>query len=245
MTFVPSRRREAARIATAPGPVLVVTGMRREAACVMGEGVVPICSGASVAQLRLQLERLKERRFSAVVSFGLAGALDSALRAGDIVVADTVVAGKVRHATHCRFSDALAEGAAAKGCKVVPGAIVGVDEPAMDRTAKTFLRESAQAHAVDMESHLAADFARESGVPFAVLRAISDPAARALPPLAAKALTPKGDIDGKIVARELVRAPHQIGGLILAGLDSRAAFQSLGRCGPLLGPLLRLVLADL
>jgi len=47
------------------------------------------------------------------------------------------------------------------------------------------------------------------------------------------------------VARELVRAPHQIGGLILAGLDSRAAFQSLGRCGPLLGPLLRLVLADL
>ncbi|QGM97951.1 hypothetical protein [Methylocystis parvus] len=245
MTLVQSRRREAARIAAAPGPVLVVTGMRREAACVMGEGVAPLCSGANVAQLREQLERLKERRFSAVVSFGLAGALDYALRPGDIVIADTVVAGEARHATHGRFSDALAEGAAARGCKVVPGAIVGVDKPAMDPAAKTFLRESAQAHAVDMESHLAAGFARELGLPFAVLRAISDPAARALPPLAAKALTPKGDIDGRIVARELIRAPHQIGGLILAGLDSRAAFVSLSRCGPLLGPLFRLVLADL
>jgi hypothetical protein len=78
-----------------------------------------------------------------------------------------------------------------------------------------------------------------------VVRAISDPAHRALPPLAAKALTPAGDICKKTVARELVRAPRQMGGLILAGLDSRAAFRSLGRCGPLLGPLLGLVLADL
>jgi adenosylhomocysteine nucleosidase len=244
MTLVQSRRREAARVSVS-GPVLVVTGMRREAACVMGEGVVPLCSGANVARLRAELERLKERRFSAVVSFGLAGALDYALRPGDVVVADTVVSGDARHATHGRLSEALAEGVAARNCKTVAGAIVGVDAPAMDRADKTFLRETAQARAVDMESHLAADFARERNIPFAVLRAVSDPAARALPPLAAKALTPKGDIDGKIVARELIRAPHQIGGLILAGLDSRAAFVSLSRCGPLLGPLLRLVLADL
>lgn len=244
MTLVQTRRRDTAR-STAPGPVLVITGMKREAACVMGEGVVPVCSGANVARLREQLASFQERRFSAVISFGLAGALDYALRPGDILVADTVVAGAARHDTHGRLSEAIAEGVAAKGCKAIPGAIVGVDEPAMDRAAKTFLRESAQAHAVDMESHLAADFARERRLPFAVLRAISDPAARALPPLAAKALTPQGDVDGKIVARELIRAPNQIGGLILAGLDSRAAFQSLSRCGPLLGPLLRLVLADL
>jgi adenosylhomocysteine nucleosidase len=244
MTLVEGRRREAARGA-ALGPVLVVTGMKREAACVSGDGVVAICSGASAIRLRAELERLQETRFSAIVSFGLAGGLDYALRSGDIVVADTVVSGAARHETHRGLSEALAEAVGAKGCKAVSGAIVGVDAPAMDTKAKSFLRESAGARAVDMESHLAAEFARARDLPFAVLRAISDPAARALPPLAAKALTPEGDVDGKIVARELFRAPAQIGGLILAGLDSRAAFGSLSRCGPLLGPLSRLMLADL
>jgi adenosylhomocysteine nucleosidase len=244
MTLLLRRRQETARAAPS-GPLLVVTGMKREAACVAGEGVIAICSGANVHRLHAELHKLRDQRFSAVVSFGLAGALDYALRPGDVMIADTVVHGHARHTTHNRLSDALSEGAAAKGCRIRPGAIVGVDEPAMDRHAKTHLRETAKAAAVDMESHLAVDFARERAIPFAVLRAISDPAARALPPLAAKALTPDGKVDGKKVARELVRAPRQMGGLIMAGLDSRAAFGSLGRCGPLLGPLLRLVLADL
>jgi adenosylhomocysteine nucleosidase len=218
--------------------------MRREAACVEGEGVVAICSGANVERLRAEFVRLGETPFSAVISFGLAGALDYSLRPGDVLVADTVVSGETRHATHERLSDALMEGAAAKGCKTFPGAIVGVDKPAMDREAKAILRQSSKASAVDMESHLAAEFAKTRKIPFAVLRAISDPASRALPPLAARALTPEGDIDNALVARELLRAPGQVGGLILAGLDSRAAFGSLSRCGPLLGPLLRLVLAD-
>jgi len=243
MTLLESRRRET--VVSAPGPILVITGMKREAACVAGEGVIAVCSGANVAKLRADLDRLQEDRFSAVVSFGLAGALDHSLRPGDLLIADTVVFGHHRHQTHGRLSDALAEGVAAKRCRAVSGAIVGVDHPAMDRRAKTHLRDTARARAVDMESHLAADFAQDRGIPFAVVRAISDPAHRALPPLAAKALTPAGDICKKTVARELVRAPRQMGGLILAGLDSRAAFRSLGRCGPLLGPLLGLVLADL
>ncbi len=243
MTLIQSRRREAARISE--GPVLVVTGMKREAACAARESVRTICSGASVVRLRAEFDRLHDAKFSAVISFGLAGGLDYALRPGDIVIADEVVSRETRHTTHRRFSDLLAEGAAAKGCKSVAGAVVGVDAPAMDTAAKAQLRESARAVAVDMESHLAAEFAHARRLPFAVMRAISDPASRALPAVAARALTPQGDVDGALVARELVRAPGQIGGLILAGLDSRAAFQSLGRCGPLLGPLLRLMLADL
>jgi adenosylhomocysteine nucleosidase len=244
MALVLKRRRVVAPAALS-GPILVVTGMKREAACVTGDGVVALCSGANVQRLHAELHALRDQPFSAVVSFGLAGALDYSLRPGDVLVADTVVHGHARHTTHDRLSDALAEGAAAKGCRIRPGAIVGVNEPAMDRHAKTRLRETAKASAVDMESHLAVDFARDRAIPFAVLRAISDPAARALPSLAAGALTPDGRVDGKKVARELVRAPRQMGELILAGLDSRAAFVSLGRCGPLLGPLLRLVLAGL
>lgn len=243
MSLIQSRRRDAARLGE--GPVLVIVGMKREAACAAGDGVRTICSGANVARLRAELKQLEDAKFSAVLSFGLAGALDYELRPGDVLVSEAVVAGAARHTTHSRLTDALREGVAAKGAKAVAGVIVGVDRPAMDPAAKKALRESTKAVAVDMESHVAAEFALSRRLPFAVVRAISDPAARALPPLAAKALTPDGDIDGKIVARELIRAPGQIGGLILAGLDSRAAFGALGRCGPLLGPLSRLVLANL
>lgn len=237
------RRRTADLSAVAP--VLVIVGMKREAACAAGEGVTTLCSGANVARLRHQLDTLGENHFSAVVSFGLAGGLDYALRPGHVVVADAVVAGEARRDTHSRLSSVLMKGAAAAGCKVSPGAIVGVDAPAMHPAAKATLRESAQAVAVDMESHVAEEFACRRELPFVALRAISDPAARALPPLVAKALTPDGDIHALGVARELMRGPHQLGGMIRAGLDSRAAFVSLGRCGPLLGPLLRLMLADL
>jgi len=237
-------RRKTAEL-SALAPILVIVGMKREAACAAGEGVTTLCSGANVGRLRQALDALGGTDFSAVVSFGLAGGLDYALRPGHVVVADAIVGGDARRDTHPRLSSVLMKGAAAAGCKVAPGAIIGVDQPAMHPAAKAALREGAQAVAVDMESHLAEEFARRRDIPFVALRAISDPAARALPPLVAKALTPEGDIHALGVARELIRGPHQLGGMIRAGLDSRAAFVSLSRCGPLLGPLLRLVLADL
>ncbi len=239
-----ARRRDAVRI-NADAPILVITGMKKEAACVAGDGVVALCSGANVGTLGAMLDKLAGSEFSCVISFGLAGALDYSLRPGDVMVADTVIAGAARYMTNPQLSDVLMEGAATAGCKAAPGAVVGVDSPAMDVAAKTQLRETSKAGAVDMESHLAAAFAQKRKLPFAVLRAISDPAARALPPLAANALTPQGDVDIMKVLRELIRAPDQLGGLILAGIDSRAAFSSLRRCGPLLRPLARLVLADL
>jgi hopanoid-associated phosphorylase len=238
-------RKKSAPRAAPDAPILVVTGMKREAACARGEGVATLCSGADAAKLRAALETLGETPFSAVISFGLAGGLDYDLRAGDVVVADAALAGGGRHETHPRLSHLLREGLTTVVGKAVSGAVLGVDQPAMNPDAKRALRDSSQAIAVDMESHVAAEFAHSRKVPFAIVRAISDPAARTLPPLAAKAVTPDGDVDLGLVAREIMRDPKQIGGLVLAGMESRAAFASLGRCGPLLGPLLRLVLADL
>lgn len=107
------RRRNADLSAVAP--ILVVVGMKREAACAANEGVTTLCSGANVARLRQQLDELSGTDFSAVVSFGLAGGLDYALRPGHVVVADAIVAGDARRDTHSRLSSALMKGAAAAG----------------------------------------------------------------------------------------------------------------------------------
>lgn len=225
MTRDYSRRRTAKLDALAP--ILVIVGMKREAACAAGEGVTTLCSGADVARLRRRLDALEGTDFSAVVSFGLAGGLDHALRPGHIVVADAVVSGESRRDTHSRLSSALTKGAAAAGCNVSQGAIIGVDAPAMHHSAKAALRESAQAVAVDMESHLAARFAARHGLPFAALRAISDPAGAALPALVKVALRPDGRLAPGAILTSLWHEPRQIA--MLPGLagDSRRAFAAL------------------
>ena len=226
-------------------PVLLITGMKREAACAAGDGVITLCSSASAAQLRQSLERLKGQDFGAVISFGLAGGLDPALRPGDAIVAREIIAQGARYAVHPRLAAAMIDAVAKTGRAPVSDALVGVDQMAMDVAAKTALRKHTGAAAVDMESHIAAAFAKANRTPFAAVRVVADPATRTLPPLAAKAITPDGDIDNGYVTRELIRAPGQIGELIRTGLDSRAALSTLGRVGPALGPLLRLMLADL
>ncbi len=226
-------------------PILVVTGLSREAACLGGDGVTPLCSGADVGLLRAALLERAEAEFSAVVSFGLAGGLDPAPRPGDAVVGTMAVSGGERFETHPALRKVLLDGFFGAGLKALEGAVAGVDAPVLTVAGKAALRAQSGAVAVDMESHIAGAFARRRGLPFAIVRAIGDPAARALPPLATRAIRPDGGVDVAGVLRQLAREPAQLGDLIRAGLDARAAFATLSRCGGLIGPLFRLVLAGL
>jgi adenosylhomocysteine nucleosidase len=100
--------------------------------------------------------------------------------------------------------------------------------------AKADLRLATGAVAVDMESLIAGRYALERGIPFAILRTVSDPADRDLPPLVLKALDPEGRIDALAVIGGLLRSPGQLAGLRAAARDSRAAFEALKRCRSLL-----------
>lgn len=207
---------------------------------------MPVCSGADTEGLRAALERTQGFALAGVVSFGIAGGLEPGLRSGDVVIGSAVVvADGPRYETDPELSAILTEGLAAAGGKIVSGAIVGVEAPVLDPAAKAALRAKTGAAAVDMETHIAAEFAARRRLPLAIVRVVSDPSTRALPPLATTAVTPDGGVDFKAVFRDLAREPRQIGDLVLAGLDARKAFSILGRCGRLLGPLLSLGLPDL
>jgi adenosylhomocysteine nucleosidase len=87
-----------------------------------------------------------------------------------------------------------------------------------------------------MESHIAAAYAAEAGLPFAALRVISDPANRALPSLAMSVIKPNGDIDLRRVLRGIVRNPLTLLDLVSTGIDFNRALRSLRGCrGFLLG----------
>jgi hypothetical protein len=81
-----------------------------------------------------------------------------------------------------------------------------------------------------MESHIAAAYAANAGIPFAALRVISDPAHRALPELAQNAIKPNGDICVRTIVRGVVRNPKSLNALVSTGIDFNRALRSLRGC---------------
>jgi adenosylhomocysteine nucleosidase len=219
-----------------PRPILIVTGLVQEARIAAGPGMTVICSSSDPRQLRSLLAGFDPLTVRGVISFGVAGGLDPTLKSGDVVVATEVMAGASRWLAGLALSEELIAGTGLGRRRVVAGGIVGVEQVISAQAGKAALRSETGAVAVDMESHIAADYATSAGLPFAALRVISDPAGRALPALAASAIKPDGNIDLRKVLRGLARNPLTLRALVSTGLDFNRALRSLRGCrGFLLG----------
>jgi adenosylhomocysteine nucleosidase len=219
-----------------PRPILIVTGLLQEARIAAGPGMTVICSSSDPRQLRALLTVFDPSTIRGVISFGVAGALDPSLKSGDVVVATEVMAGDARWLAGLALNEELITNLALGRRRVVRGGLAGVEEVVAAKARKAALWIQTGASAVDMESHIAAAYADEAGLPFAALRVISDPAHRALPALARSAIKPNGDIDVRKVLRGVVREPRTLRALVSTGIDFNRALKSLRGCrGFLLG----------
>ncbi len=212
--------------------VLAVVGMTREAK-ILGEMPVLIGGGDAEA-LSHQLEILLAPGCAGVISFGLCGALDDDLKVGDLVVASAVVDAEGPHETDPTWARQL--------CGALPGAILApftsASRPVASAAEKAALRQVTGAAAVDLESYLVGRWARWFGVPFAILRAVSDGPERALPHAAQVGLGKDGRPAIGAVMRSLGANPWQIGSLIRTALEAEDGFHALERARALLGPRL-------
>jgi hopanoid-associated phosphorylase len=231
-----------------PPSLLVITGMQREARVAAGNDVVTLCSGGNPDVLRERLAAFSRTsgrdNVSGVLSFGLAGGLASHLRSGDVVISTTVESGGRQHRAHDGWRGSATAALGAR-LSVHRGATAGRDLVLAKSSEKVSLHNETGALAVDMESHIAADYAHHHGLPFAAIRAISDPVTRNLPPIATDALTADGKVAVGKVIMGILRDTDQLPALIAAGIDSERAFASLRRCRRLLGPLFGLGRAHL
>ena len=221
--------------------LLVVCGLAREAALVPGRDFTVVMSGGRRAVLERQLADIDPAAIRAVVSFGLAGALDPALRVGDLVVPQAVCslsphAGDRTSPSNVATVPTSPDLPTAWGETATPGlaiasrgAIAGVDVPVLTVEGKRTLRDATGAVAVDMESHVAAAWAARHDLPFAVLRVVSDPADGSIPPAAVAAMREDGGIDAGAALRSILREPSQIPALIRVARDGAKAFRALGR----------------
>ena len=211
--------------------ILAVTGLKKEARIAGGAGVVAVAGGGDGAGLARKLEAL-HGDISGVISVGLGGGLSPLLKVGDVVVGECV-----------SFDGPLGQGSKVWPCDTSwrvrlmacladahQGVVAASDVVLGDGGAKARLHARTGALAVDMESHIAARFAAARGLPFAVLRVISDDAGRALPPAALVGMRGDGGVALGPVLWSLAKNPLQLPALIRTGRDASKAFRELLRC---------------
>ena len=158
-----------------------------------------------------------------LLSFGVCGALAPALRAGDLLIASALVADGRVWPIDAHWTAHLA--AALPAARLAP--LTAGDSMIGSVAEKRALHAATGAAAVDMESHIVAEAAARHGLPFAVVRAVSDTADHTLPPAALAGLKPDGSPDIGAVLRALARNPSQLPALIRTGRDAGAAFRGL------------------
>jgi len=210
--------------------IIAVVGLAKEARIARRAGLKPVIGGGDSALLARRLEEAAEGA-KAVISFGIAGALAPLLKTGDLVIAETVVTADERYPCDPAWVAVLL----AKLPRARLASIAGVDAIAAHINAKKTQFAKTGGHAVDMESHIAARFAKAHGLPFVALRAISDGADRTLPPAALEPLKANGKPRLSLVLKSVAGDPSQIGELIQTGREAGTAFRALLRCRHVLG----------
>ncbi|NOX84108.1 MAG: hypothetical protein GXP06_14220 [Alphaproteobacteria bacterium] len=221
--------------------IAVICGLKSEAQVILRVLDAPKIrvgvSGANAARAEEIAREFCGEGAAAIVSVGVSGGLDPSLASGDLIIGDRVLYGDGQVCeSDRRLLDTIAEEPAAATAKI--GALFGADDIIESIEKKAALYRSHHALGVDMESHGAARAAASAGVPFLAIRAIADPADRALPPAALGAVAPDGSTRILATLGAAMRDPKQFPALMKLGADSSAALKTLRRdLVPLFGRL--------
>ena len=214
-----------------------VTGLAAEAKLILkaykraGRSLPSLaCAGADAGRARAHAARLIAEGATAVLSFGLCGGLDPALRPGDLVLAEAVVlpdGGRIGVSAPHR--DRLRARLAAAGLRPLGGTLAGSDSAVATAAAKGALFGQSGAVAVDMESHGVAAAAQAAGVPLLVVRAVADPAERTLPRAALNVVGPDGRLRLLRALATMYVRPWEGPALVRLAYEARLGFDTLER----------------
>jgi adenosylhomocysteine nucleosidase len=203
--------------------VCALEAERRALRSLAGPGVELVCSGMGAAAAARAAESLLGRAAPprALVAVGFCGALDPALRAGDLVAAERVL--DERGGEALPADPALL--AAAPGRR---GTLVSAVRLVRAPAGRARLRalDGGRALAVDLESAALARAAAAAGVPFLALRAVTDAAGDRLPDLE-RLVDARGRPRPAALVRHLARRPADLAALARLGLGARKAGAAL------------------
>ena len=219
----------------------IVAALPAEARCLPRARVPDVrvtVSGPGPARARQAAEEHLGAGARALVSWGVAGALDPSLRPGTLVLA--VVATAMDGTTwtgDSRWRERLLE-VADPELPVTGGTLLQADDVMAGAEEKRAEFERTGACVVDTETGAVAAAAQAAGVPWVAVRAVVDPAGFDLPHAALAAVDEDGHTHpGRVITASL-RRPQELPRLMRLGRDFGAAKRTLRRLGELAGPRL-------
>lgn len=208
----------------------VVVAMSAEARC-LAAAVLPRAAlrvrvgGVGAERARCAAEALAAEGAGALVSFGTAAGLVPGLAAGTLLLAEGVVSRGRLHPC----DDAWRRRVLARAVGLMPqgGVVAEATEALATQEAKRALQERTGAQGADMESAAVLEVAAARRLPALVVRALADPAELALPALALEALGADGRVHLGAALGSLLRAPGQLGGVVVLAWSFARALRVL------------------
>jgi adenosylhomocysteine nucleosidase len=190
----------------------------------LGEGSLVALSGRAAAAAAALA--LVDAGVSALMTFGMAGGLDPALKPGSVVIPRELLCADGARYAACQAWREQVAAAVSSLCAVTEGNLLtsthALETPA-DKAAAFRLCGAA---AVDMESTAVAEVAAKHNLPFIAVRVIVDTAADALP-RAVVAASRAGRVQFARLIGGLILAPREIVSLIRLAQRYRIAMHSL------------------
>jgi adenosylhomocysteine nucleosidase len=212
----------AARRSTSPAP--------------LPEGMLVAVSGMGWSAAAQGAQRLIEAGATALMSWGLAGGLDPALRAGTVVLPREIISSEGLRFPVALHWHAQLTTAVEAACPLSTGSLLSCRAPLISPAEKSDAFRSLAAVAVDMESIAVAQVASSQRLPFIAVRVIVDTAEDSVPPSLTSATTTTGTVRIARMIVGLLRAPSELGAFVRLLLRYRAARRTLvavARCGAL------------
>jgi len=217
----------------------IVIAMRSEAACITSQRHLPfdqavqvddhlvirLCGMGPIAARRAAAELHAEEKVTRLISFGIAGALDDNLQPGDLVLPESVQT-KQSYATDSAWRTRIERSLPAH-LNVIRRPVAASDELVSTADQKYALAARSGACAVDMESGVIAAVAAEKGVPFIVIRVISDPVHFSPPAALMDVLHPDGRIKPVLLMAHLLKCSLRLSELLRLGSDAQIALKTL------------------
>jgi adenosylhomocysteine nucleosidase len=208
----------------------IVCGMASEAA-IIGQppSAVVIVGAGDGAALAAKLEAAIAAGVKAVISVGICGGLNPALKVGDVIVGVRVTYELAVAACDPDWCDRMLEAMMTPALPfgVTYGTFAWSPTAVARLVDKAALRKATMADVVDEETFIAGSIAAAHGLPFAALRVVCDPANFELPPAASVKLTAIGANDIGAILASMAGDPGQIPGLVELYLYSRTAMTNL------------------
>ncbi|WP_090284674.1 hypothetical protein [Nitrosomonas mobilis] len=216
----------------------IVVAMQAEARCIARQHfqlyqpiavrdklIVTLCGMGAQAAWRAAAELVDQHGVVALISFGVAGALDARLHSGDLVVPISVINEQV-YATNGSLRANLVRRLSGD-VNVIDSPLAGSEQVLTSEQEKLALAIRTGACAVDMESGAIATVAVDRNIPFIAVRAITDPVQYSPPAVLLGALHVDGRVKPLSLLVLLIRRQVHLTELLRLGGGMRAASATL------------------